>query len=93
MVVCNAAQDISGNTHTEEEEEEENDDELYCEHCDKPFATTLECSVHEKTCKARDNKHHSTKKTPVKRDIHCYHCGFAGHYPKNCQIAKHFDKY
>jgi len=92
VIDCYAAQDISGNTIPKEEEEKDDNDELYREHCYEPFTTVLECSVHEKKCKARDVEHHATKKMSVKRDINCYHCGSTGHYPKNCQIAKHFDK-
>ena len=91
--------DVSGSTieevkkEKEEVEEEENDEET-CEFCNRAFSTVLECSIHENTCKANNNKHQFLNKkqtqVPVKKERVCHICGSTGHV--NCPMARYIDK-
>jgi hypothetical protein len=63
-------------------------DELYCEFCDRPFTTALDCSVHEKTCKAKNVKSRIVKSTTTKISQICHICGRSGHLPKDCKVTR-----
>jgi hypothetical protein len=90
--------DVSGSTIEEvkkiEEEEEEEIDEETCEFCNRAFSTVLECSIHENTCKANNNKHQflnkKQKQVPVKKERVCHICGSTGHM--TCPMERYIDK-
>jgi hypothetical protein len=78
----------------EEEEEEEEIDEETCEFCNRAFSTVLECSIHENTCKANNNKHQflnkKQKQVSVKKERVCHICGSTGHM--TCPMERYIDK-
>jgi len=89
--------DVSGSTIEEVkkvEEEEEEEDEETCEFCNRAFSTVLECSIHENTCKANNNKHQflnkKQKQVPVRKERVCHICGSTGHM--TCPMERYIDK-
>lgn len=66
-----------------------------CEHCDKSFATPVECGIHEASCKAKIFeyvKQYKMKKQNVKetgKEIPCHICGCKGHI--TCPVTKFID--
>lgn len=86
--------DASAHTKDEDEDEAEDDAEaLICEHCDKRFATVLECGAHEGSCKARVMEAGRIKKKRAhlleKKPVTCSMCGCTGHLPSYCSIRRH----
>jgi len=86
---CFAAKDVT-NKKIEYEESSE-DEEWECEYCDRTFDTRFGCSVHEKSCKEKNQK--SNRVYKISNSSTCFRCGREGHYATDCYAGTHVKGY